>query len=85
MISSMNRNRGSLSEIQAERESGKVGERWWRESGEEERAKFWEVEKGERSGQGRGGDGGGWGGGEGEESDAQVQRMCEEYVTLKVK
>ena len=28
----MNRNRGSLSEIQAERESWKVVERWWRES-----------------------------------------------------
>ena len=81
----MNRNRGSLSEIQAERESRKVGERWCRESGEEERAKFWEVEKGERSGQGREGDGGGLGGGEGEKSDAQVRRMCEECVTLKVK
>ena len=62
-----------------------MGERWWRESGEEEWAKFWEVEKRGRSGQGRGGDGGGWGGGEGEESDVHVRIMCEEYVTLKVK
>ena len=64
-----------------------MGERWWRESGEEERAKFWEVEKGERSGQGRGGDGGGWGGGEEkrvmhkcEECAKNVRRMCEECV-----